>query len=422
MKKITLTMLLALTAVIAFCQPSSDAERNKGWQTDIDTMLSLMKQQHYVYKTKPFPPELLVKAKALKENIANYGDERMGLELEKLMYYMHDGHSYVLPIFTKKPPVYYMPIQFYIFNDGVYIIDADEPYKRLIGYKVLKLNGAPAEKVIDDMNGYVHQDNAYTVKWFAPTMMRFRAVYETYGLAPLSKNIVLSVVDRNNKPATETIEFIPSTNFRSIPKLIPSQLPGAPPAPAWLSKVPVNYWIEKHPEKSMLYFQFNQVLDAQDEPMAAFSKRLDDSLTSLNPKLFIIDVRNNNGGNYTLLTPLMDVIKKYETSHKDGKIVVITGRNTFSAAQIFITMVNRDTHALFAGEPSGSSPNFVGEDGNIFTLPYSGAMGNISYRYHETIPGDSRKWIKPDYEVTLSSKQYFDNRDPVMEYLSKKFN
>jgi hypothetical protein len=185
--------------------------------------------------------------------------------------------------------------------------------------------------------------------------------------------------------------------------------------------VATNYWIEKNPEKGTIYFQFNQVEDMPGESIAAFSTTLDSELTVLKPKLFIVDVRNNNGGNGTLLQPLIDVIKKYEAVDKTAKIVVITGRNTFSAAQIFISLLNRYTHALFAGEPSSSSPNFVGEEGNTIMLPYSGAIGNISWRYHENIPGDKRKWIQPQLPVTLSSKQYFDNRDPVMELITKKF-
>jgi len=84
-------------------------------------------------------------------------------------------------------------------------------------------------------------------------------------------------------------------------------------------------------------------------------------------------------------------------------------------------LINKETKALFAGEPSSSSPNFVGEEGNTIMLPWSGAIGNISNRYHENIPGDKRKWIQPDMYVTLSSKAYFENRDPVMEYIRKKF-
>jgi hypothetical protein len=417
-----------LAFILVVCNPNQilaqqplGPDRDKGWQADIDSLLVLMKQQHFVYKSKPLPAELLKKSTQLKKHVAAYSEERMVFELERLMYYMHDGHSYVLPFATKIGETYYLPVQFYLFKDGVYLINADEPYTKLIGYRVMKINEINVEKIIGDMNSYVHQDNRFTVKWFAPTVMRFRGIYEMYRLKALSKNISVKLLDNSGKPVIKMIDFVPATNFRGIPKLLPSKLENAPPKPLYLSNVSTNFWLEKFPESRTLYFQFNQVYDMDNESLRQFSKKLDSTLLSFKPRLFIIDVRHNNGGNSYLLSPLLDAIKKFESDNKSAKIVVITGRNTFSAAQIFISLLNKDTRALFAGEPSSSSPNFVGEEGNTFILPFSGAMGNISNRYHESIPGDMRKWIQPNFSIPLSSKDYFKNQDPVMKFILYKF-
>ncbi len=422
MKILVSAVLFVGITSFAFAQPSPDGERTNGWRSDIDTLVSYMKRQHYVYKSKPFPAALITKTAALKESVDRFSDERMAFELEKLMYHMHDGHSYVLPFVPNRGPSYYLPVHFYVFNDGVFIIDADEPYTGLIGYHVRTINGISADSIVIDMKNYIHQDNIHTTKWFAPTMLRFRGLHEMYGLKPSSNEIRMELVDRNKRFVRQTVSFVPVTVLRGIPKLIPSQLPDSPPPPLYLSNVAKNFWMEKLPEKKLLYFQFNQVQDAENESLSQFSKRLDGVLSAMKPRLLIIDVRHNNGGNKDFLRPLIDVIKKYERSDSAASIVVITGRNTFSAAQVFIALLDAETKALFAGEPSGSSPNFVGEEGNMFKLPWSGTMGNISYRYHENIPGDTRQWIEPDFPVTLSSTAYFENQDPVMMFLLQKFN
>lgn len=421
MKTTIVGFIFSLSVLIVFAQTSNESERKKGWQSDIDTLLSLMKRQHVIYKSKPLPAELLTKAATLKESVVQFSDERMVFELEKLMYYMHDGHSYVLPFATNIGPSYSMPLEFYIFSDGVFIINADEPYTQFIGSRVKHINGISVDTILNDMNSYVHQDNLYTVKWFAPTMMRFRGVYEMYGLRAFSKEISLSLIDRNNKSTLHNIEFVPVTSLKGIPKLIPSQLPEASAVPLYLSNITKNYWMEINHEKNTLYFQFNQVQDSPDESLSQFSATLDSTLSTVKPRLFIIDVRHNNGGNSYLLRPLIDVIKRYESVNRTAKIIVITSRNTFSAAQIFIALLNKETKVLFAGEPSASSPNFVGEEGNFFVLPWSGAIGNISTRFHESIPGDKRAWIEPDFPITLSSQIYFKNQDPVLDYIRKKF-
>jgi hypothetical protein len=147
---------------------------------------------------------------------------------------------------------------------------------------------------------------------------------------------------------------------------------------------------------------------------------LQTSIKERSPKILIVDARHNNGGHAELLTPLLETLRRFESSDPQSKIIVITGRYTFSAAQIFIAQVNRHTRAVFAGEPSSSKPNFVGEENQI-VLPWSGAIGSISNRYHESIPGDTRDWIEPEIKFELSSKDYFANRDPILEAVLKRF-
>ena len=106
----------------------------------------------------------------------------------------------------------------------------------------------------------------------------------------------------------------------------------------------------------------------------------------------------------------------WEAAVPAGKLYVLMGRNTFSAAQNFIAQLDKRTRAVFVGEPSSSKPNFVGEENNL-TLPWSGAIISISNRYHENIPGDKREWIEPDIKIELSSSDYFANRDPILERL-----
>lgn len=411
------TLILILLIICTKLIPAqSQVDRVKGWSLDIDNLLLNMQKQHYFYQAKPLPSKLLSQASDLKKKINQYSDERMLIELEKLMYFMHDGHSYILPFAAERVNSFFLPLNFYIFSDGVYIIDAKEEYNYLIGSKIISIGGVTSMKLIKDMNSYIHQDNEMTVKWFAPTVMRFRAIYETYGLPADSKEVSVSLILPSGKKEDKSIPFEPVINFQGLPKLMPSKITLSKVSPLYLSNVYDNYWIKTFPDKKTVYLQFNQVRNKQSEPLDLFSEKLDSTLVTLHAKLLIVDVRHNNGGNKDLLEPLIDVIKKFDQRSKESKIIIITGRNTFSAAQVFISILDRDTKALFAGEPSASSPNFIGEDNRII-LPWSGAVGSISNRYHENIPGDKRKWINPDYPVSLSSKQYFDNKDPVMNFI-----
>lgn len=76
-----------------------------------------------------------------------------------------------------------------------------------------------------------------------------------------------------------------------------------------------------------------------------------------------------------------------------GKLFVIVGRQTFSAAMNGAAEIERHTNAIFVGEPTGSSPNFVGETIGV-NLTYSKMRGSISDLYWQSsVAMDYRTWI-----------------------------
>jgi hypothetical protein len=78
-------------------------------------------------------------------------------------------------------------------------------------------------------------------------------------------------------------------------------------------------------------------------------------------------------------------------------------------------MIERETDAIFVGEPTGSRPNFVGEV-VPFTLPFSRTLVNVADVYWQTSwPEDDRPWIAPDLYAPPSFETFSQNRDPAME-------
>jgi hypothetical protein len=237
-------------------------------------------------------------------------------ELEKLMVMVGDGHSYIIPI-SLKFPSYYLPIQFYLFSDGVFIINADSANKSLIGAKLLGFNNVPINKMLGEMNKFVHRDNKFTIQWFAPTVLRFRGYHEQYGLKQNASEIPIKLVSKG-KIITKTLAFVPPSDFRGIPKLH-SSIISSNAAPLYLSKINDNYWFT-YLDDATLYFQFNQVYDKETETIEKFSKRLETELGKMRVKKLIIDVRHNNGGNAGLLNPLVSVVANFEKQSKGSKI------------------------------------------------------------------------------------------------------
>jgi C-terminal processing protease CtpA/Prc len=94
--------------------------------------------------------------------------------------------------------------------------------------------------------------------------------------------------------------------------------------------------------------------------------------------------------------------------------VVLISRSTFSAAQNFITDLERRTKAVFVGEDSGGSPNLYGDVAPV-ELPSAGVSVNIATQYwQKSTADDPRVTIAPDLAVPLSSRAFFRGGDPVL--------
>lgn len=94
---------------------------------------------------------------------------------------------------------------------------------------------------------------------------------------------------------------------------------------------------------------------------------------------------------------------------------MLTDRAIASAATNFSVDLDRLTNAIFVGEPGNGQPRLNG-DAVVFRLPYSGVQVMISTMvWNLSGPYDTRRWIAPDIPVALTAKDYFANRDPVLE-------
>jgi hypothetical protein len=83
---------------------------------------------------------------------------------------------------------------------------------------------------------------------------------------------------------------------------------------------------------------------------------------------------------------------------------------------LLTSMLESHLDATFVGEPTGSSPQFYGED-TFFRLPYSGLTGSISSRWFQNrfISDDERPWIAPDIVAELTLDDLRNGRDPALE-------
>jgi hypothetical protein len=407
--KTALSILLLVTSLF-----SCTAQGITEWKKDIDFWLSEVKGQHYVYRYAPFSAEFKNQFEKVKANLDVYSDQRILIELLGLSAMLGDGHTYVLP-WGSKVETKTLPLRFYLFADGLSVIDAQPGYEEWIGKKVSHFGTVPSAEIMKRVGRFISRDNDQGINWIGPFMLSLEGMLQA--LEVEGNGTYTLTFEEAGRKVTKQFPVVTFQPVRGIPKLIPSKIKTSA-VPLYLQNVAQSYWMKSLRNDNALYVQFNQVMNDPGESLAQFSKRLGDSITALTPRKLVIDVRHNNGGTAELVDPLLETLQQF-TSLPDAQLYILTGRNTFSAAQIFISKVDRRMKPVFVGEMSSSKPNFVGEENGI-ELPHSHAICSISNRYHETIPGDVRQGVEPQLKILLTSTDYFIGRDRVLEEVLKK--
>ena len=104
---------------------------------------------------------------------------------------------------------------------------------------------------------------------------------------------------------------------------------------------------------------------------------------------------------------------------RPGRLYVLIGRITFSAAANFATDLEQKTGAMFVGEAMGGSPNLYGDARPIACRTAPGPIYHVRRRYWEkSTADDPRITIEPDDPPSSDSpsdRSTSRGRDPVLE-------
>ena len=394
--------------------------RVEGWRYDLALLAREVKRKGYAPFRQVSERDFDAAVQRIHAAIPNLNDAQITIELMKLMRMVGDAHSMIYAFWERPEFLKHLPVDFAFFREGLYITAADTRYEGLLGARVLRFDDSTVEEAMRRLDPTISRDNSMAPLVMGAMRLRSLWLLNALGLTASAEKVSLTVVDRQGKTRAVALAADSNVPSRRLWDGLPDnwkafhQTLAAPP-PLYLRDVYRPYWFEYLPETKTLYFQFNRVLNDEKERFDKFCERLFRFVNDNDVQRLVIDMRWNNGGDSMLAPPLIRGLIRSDKINQRGKLFVIVGRRTFSAAQNVATWIERDTNAIFVGEQTGSSPNFIGEE-NAFELPYSKLMANVSDLFWQSsFPEDKRAWIAPLLYAPPVFEDYRNNRDAAME-------
>lgn len=347
------------------------------WLEDIDYLTEELKKNHKNLFAYTKEEVFNNKIEELKRIINQLDYEEMKVEISRVVASLKDAHTSL--IFPAKR---FIPLKFYYFNEGVYIIDTTKEYEDLLFKRVTAIEGESIELVLKELEDIISFENQY---FFKAQSMKYLQIAEIlYGLLIVDSmdKVKITTKEGSHEVLTCLIQELIYTNDK---------------LPVFWQRPSENLWF-KDLEDGELYIKYNSCREQAGELIAEKVERIISFMDENKPSKVTVDLRNNLGGDSTLLKPLIDYIKNHEELNNSQRLKVVIGRETFSSALLNAYEFKNLTNAKIVGEPSGGKPNCYGEILKI-KLPNSRFEVTYSTRYYKLIEDDSVMALYPDETI-----------------------
>jgi tetratricopeptide (TPR) repeat protein len=419
-RKIVIGVVLVwLLNLYTFGQEKSHQQK---WTEDIDYMSTSMKKYHknlfHTISERTFDSLIL----ALKEKAPSLKPHQIIIEIAKIEAAIGDGHTNLNLLKNAGFTFHNFPVRFYLFADGLYIRATDPDHQRLLGAKVMQVGGVKVDEALLRIRSIIGSDNPYGKSYFESYYINIVEVLHALKISGsldstrFSLDIKGAPVHVWLKPKYEQ-EFVKGdvdTYWINPMGWKDARREGQ--TPLWLqAKSTDKYGLTYLPEEKVLYVQINEINsnEGRKESLEQFYDRIFKTGDSVGAEKLVLDLRLNGGGNGYYNKPLVIGLIKSRFD-APGKLFVLTGRRTFSAAQMLVTLLKTYTHVIQIGEPTGSKDNHYGDSRRI-PLPNSGIIVRASTLWHQLGSASEDNLITgPHHYVPYSSNDYFTNKDPLL--------
>jgi len=384
------------------------------WAADVDTLLAAIRRTHPDPYRVASATAFDSAGATLKRRLPSLPAHAASLEMQRLLAMAADGHTEwaSLPESLRGS---FLPIIFRRFEEGWFIRTGDPRYRTLFGKPITAFAGLPMDDAVERVIPYVSGENALGKLDAAADLLRIVTVLDAVGMATgIPDTVPVSVLEPDG--STTTVAVAVTGDSWVQPTWIDVEQLLAPDASRPVSeRLDGNYECAWLPTERLLYVEFSEIRDEDDRSVAEFFDGVYEFARRAGAERYVLDLRENSGGNNYLNGPVLRGLIATPALDRPGRFFVMIGPDTYSAAMNLAVLLERHTHALFVGSPTGATPNHFG-DTRIVELPGSGFRAEISELYWQNSdPRDTRPWITPDIPADPSAAALIAGRDPALE-------
>jgi hypothetical protein len=322
-----------------------------------------------------------------------------------------NGHTGVFPLGQNARPFRLYPFQLYRFADGLFVVGELGGGRGLAGSRLVEIQGLPVAEVEARVRPAVARDNDWDLAARLPEFLVTADVLHGVGVTPTEDSATFTLESPAGARRTVTLQPVDAGAYAGEFGLGGriNAVPNRPAArqPRYLRLADRRHWIATLHGGRTIVAAYNQTFAAWD-----LARELVRRARGRKVRRIVVDLRLNQGGDNTQYSELLAAMRRPVVG-RGGRLRVLIGRHTYSAAGNLAADVDGSTRARLVGEPTGGSPSNWG-DARQIALPSLGVTAYVATSYQQ-FGDESALAVEPNLRVDLRSADYFAGRDPVLQ-------
>ena len=301
---------------------------------------------------------------------------------------------------------------------SVFELDKTNYDEDLLAAEILAIQGIPWKEARERLLSFCPGDNEFGGDIHASIWLRCAKIAREVGLADRELKMKLKLKTLSGKMVELVFEPRKASEIEEqavAHKWTSAKIPTGPDAILRCRDSRDPHWLVTLKEHNAVYAQYNQC-NTGKPTTESFAEEIVEAIESSGADRLIVDVRRNPGGLNYRNKPILHAIFKCDAVNRPGGLFVLIGPNTFSATMNFCGWLERETHAIFVGDPSGAGVNMCGDTHGPHDLDRPGWQMFVSKLYwQEGMPEDRRQWIHPYVVAPTTLIDLMNGRDPGLD-------
>ncbi|MHC4989629.1 MAG: hypothetical protein ACYTGC_01500 [Planctomycetota bacterium] len=429
-----------LAALGARAEPTTDEFSDEQWIADLEHLVEQIEFFHpgpYTYVEKERFDAMVA---SIIGDVPTLTDQQTAVRIMQLVAHL-DGHSKVQPR-TVDGFEKWFPVRFYGFADGIAIMTIDKKHADLVGATVVRYGGRPIEEAQEQAVTLLAAENEFGKRARVHLLSNSGAMH-ALGVIEDPDVLALEVVTREGETRLVELGAIASRysdEFWFHGEYIPPQVAGVEWASPFPGKtvhdllvkdprlntdLPLHvrtrkaYWYQPIEGENAMYMQINVATPKSRHSNLSFAEtylEMFEEIDRQEIETLVVDIRWHVGGDGgTNGGFIRELIKREGGVNHPGRLFVLTGPRSYSAACTLIQDMVDHTHTTFVGEPAGQYGSMYGDPAHI-TLPNTGISVAISTLWWQgTRTDDLRNRFPVDIPVPMKIGDYFAHQDPLLD-------